>query len=160
MHHDAHGHAQRRLPQAVVAVVHVLEPHGGAVEVEDNGVEKVRHLRREGLDAQVGQSAPLRHAGVDLAESFFFGSVFVVSVEFLADKLVEHGQRQQKGDKTARQREAEVRTSASNLAEKLEALQRGLGAERKRRVLHNLRGRNVVRCTETAGTSWKYGQVE
>ena len=75
MHHDADRDAQRRLPPAVIAVIHVPEPDGGAIQIEHDGVEELGHLLRESLDAEVGQPAPLRHAGVNLAEPvsvFFF----------------------------------------------------------------------------------------
>lgn len=78
VHHDADRHAQRGFSPAVVAVVHVPEPYGGAVEIEDDGVKKMGHLLRERLDAQVRQSAPLGHAGVNPAESFFFSRVVIM----------------------------------------------------------------------------------
>lgn len=65
---DANRDPEGGLPGRVVAVMHVLHSHGGAVQVQRHGVEKVRHLCREGLDPQVGQPTPLRHSRVDLAE--------------------------------------------------------------------------------------------
>lgn len=77
VHHDADRHAQRRLPEAVVAVIHVLEPYGRAVQIEHDGVEELGHLLRESLDSQAGQPAPLRHAGVNLAEPVAFYFLFL-----------------------------------------------------------------------------------